>query len=305
MNQNLINPFIRKAKYSVLVNPNTIRTRSIFDYELVYIMNGEFMLEYDSIEYRIKKGTFLLIHPGVEHMFRSLGEPIEQPHIHFDLQFDEYSQIIPISFKSIKKMSVNEQHLIRKDELTFLDRSPIIVVSDPTAFLKHFFSLINEFSRNGNRSTLSVRAEMMHLLNIIFNDNNHPDAGRKEATSSHSQMEEVKNFIDANYQSKITLKTLQYLFYYSKASLEKHFCEQYRIPIMHYCKQVKLEKSKKMLKTESVTKVAKKLSFSSINAFSRAFRNTFGMSPQEYQRFLEKQPELPDQEAPAVKKPTR
>lgn len=101
MNPYLINPYIRKAKNSVLLNPSFIRTRSILDYELLYIKNGHFQLVYNGVAYDCHKGNLMLLHPGVEHYFRSLGESIEQPHIHFDLCYDESSLSVPVSFKSL------------------------------------------------------------------------------------------------------------------------------------------------------------------------------------------------------------
>lgn len=168
-----------------------------------------------------------------------------------------------------------------------LGPSPFLAVSNMEAFLNLFFSLIDEFWQTaGKQSTLAVRSKMLQLLNMIFADNC-PELLFDENSDSHlPEIEEVKNYIDANYRTEITLKSLQMLFYYSRSFLEKKFCECYGIPVMHYCKQVKLEKAKKMLKTRSVTEVAEELSFSSIFAFSRAFKNTYGISPQAYQKTL-------------------
>ena len=64
MNVHEISPYVRYAANSVLCAPFQIGPRAIFDYELVLIESGKFLLEYRSIEYICQKGDVLLFRPG-------------------------------------------------------------------------------------------------------------------------------------------------------------------------------------------------------------------------------------------------
>ena len=54
--------------------------------------------------------------------------------------------------------------------------------------------------------------------------------------------------------------------------------------IIAYKNERRLGAARLLLKEESVTEVARRLGYSSIYVFSRAFKNRFGVSPSEYGR---------------------
>ncbi len=70
--------------------------------------------------------------------------------------------------------------------------------------------------------------------------------------------------------------------------MEKQFREAYGISIMRYCAERRMARATELLKTESVTRVSEALSFSSINAFSRAFKTACGISPADFKRRMRK-----------------
>lgn len=284
MNINKINPYIRHASYSILKANRIITTRSILDYELVYIDAGKLLLIYDGVEYRTAPDTFILLHPGVEHSFIVLDEDLSQPHIHFDLAYDEFSEAKPISFKSRTKMTANELHMMAPDELVGRASAPILQIADQAGFKQIFFALIDEYQVNGRQSSLSVRIKMMQLLDIIVSE---LFSGCIQAPANrvmNFEIEMIKHYIDANHRFAIDLSMLETQFHYSRSFIAHRFKAYYGIPIVKYYHTKRMETAYEMLKTESVTVVAEALAFSSIYAFSRAFKGVYGFSPSEVKK---------------------
>ena len=99
MNTNTINPYIRLATESILPKDFYMNQRVLFDFELIYVERGSFVLWYASKRYEAKAGDIVLFHPNVKHSIKSNGEAISQPHIHFSLKYSPESSATPISFK--------------------------------------------------------------------------------------------------------------------------------------------------------------------------------------------------------------
>lgn len=80
-----INPYIRIAMRSILRAGKVIKRRIIYDYELIYIDAGEFIFNYNGVDYLCQKGDFIFIRPNIPHSFSGIKRDLSQPHIHFDM----------------------------------------------------------------------------------------------------------------------------------------------------------------------------------------------------------------------------
>ena len=130
LNAHTINPYIRTAIRSVLKSGTTIKQRIIFDYELLYVEKGEFVLRYDGSDYTCKEGQFLLIHPGISHSFQGIVQDLSQPHIHFDLIYNSNSIKTKICFQDRPQLSADDLLLIQNDLLVSDSPVPFITFSN-------------------------------------------------------------------------------------------------------------------------------------------------------------------------------
>ena len=81
------------------------------------------------------------------------------------------------------------------------------------------------------------------------------------------------------------LSDLENVFFYNVNNLSKHFHSQMGIPLNTYFISKKMEAAVKLLQAgKSVTEVSDKLQYSSIHAFSRAYKNYFKVSPSQFQK---------------------
>ncbi len=278
-NTDIINPYIRVARHSILSAGSEIKRRVIFDYELIFIKDGEFALNYNDCIYNCTKGQFLLLRPGIPHSFYGINNDLSQPHIHFDMIYSEYSSQIPISFKDICDFTIDEKKFLQKDIFISYEPSPFITFADNKKAIELFYSIIN-IKETPRETKLSQKAHLLQLIDMLIADN-FPDCSTTNA-KSNSFLQQVKDYIDAGQGMSMTLDNIARQFNYSKYYIEREFKKHYGISLIAYRNEKRMLLAKNLLPNETVSAVSEKLGFTSIYVFSRAFKNYFGVSPSAY-----------------------
>ena len=277
MNAFEINPYIRVAlSNSVLSAHYHIKRRVIFDYELIYLKKGEFTFKYNDISYHCKEGQFILIRPGISHSFRMGNKDLHQPHIHFDLAYDFYSEDIPISYKDIDDLTKDELKLIREDIFKDYPIYPFVEFNDK----EKFFTLFDKVTKNTENDYLTKKAALTEIISMLIADN-FPKCFSND-TVGYSVAKQIKDYIDAGQGIGVRLESFEKQFSYSKYHLEREFKRIYGISLIAYRNNKTMELAARLLKNSNVTEVSERLHFSSIYAFSRAFKKHYGISPSEY-----------------------
>ena len=270
-----INPYIRRTMQSVLACGLEIKRRIIFDYELIYVESGEFLFMYDETEYLCKEGMFLLLRPGIAHSFYSIRKDVSQPHIHFDMVHTANSHLVPISFKDLPECTQEERQLIREDIFKEEPRQPFVHFAQPQEALTLFYDIVAE---GHSLSELQKKAKMLELLDLLIKDN-YPSYFVGSPENSISVVQQIKEYIDAGQGMSACLLDLEKQFAYSKYYLDRQFKQEYGVSLIAYRNQKRMQRAQELLREMRVSDVAEELGFSSIYAFSRAYKNYFGYSP--------------------------
>lgn len=280
MLNNLINPYIRLARGSVLGRGVEIKTRIIFDYELIYIQSGMLDLTMDGKVYRCEEGDFLLIHPKQRHSLKVVGESVAQPHIHFDLVWDSRSDKIPVCYRDYNDLTEEEKTYIRYDYLCDIQNVKI-KFENKNKVLKLFFNILKMYKAEKQKNGLYIKAKMTELIHMIIVSNAGNLVAVKKGGNSYDLAYMVKGYIDANFFNVITLDSLELYFCYNKYYLSKVFSSAFGCSIIRYYNDVRLLEAKRLLKDTdiAVNAVSAQLNFSSVYVFSHAYKNKFGISP--------------------------
>ena len=278
MNLHTLSPYVRRAMRSHLRAPFNIGQRSIFDYEIIYLAAGKFIFNTDGKDYLCKKGDVIFIRPGHPHTLVSIDNvSISQPHIHFDMRYDENSDNIYISFKDIPRFSEHELAWIREDEV---DIGPILRISDKEAFTKLLYSIIDTFEQKPPFFQLKCKEQMLALIKIVLEDNT---VAYEKDHSIVSLPAMIKHYIDYNFRNPISLDSLEKQFNYNKFHISRTFLEHTGTSVIKYYNQKRLKHAKGMLEAgATVSEVVEELHFGSIYAFSRFFKNAEGVAPSVY-----------------------
>ena len=274
MNIYELNPYIRVAMHSILKNGTGVRHRIIFDYELIYIEDGNCYFEYDGKEYDCRPGSFIFLRPGIQHKLIAGDRNLSQPHIHFDLAYKSDSELVRISFKDRPAFSEKELGMIRRDIFADYPCQPFVSFKNKSNALEHFFNVID--APRDTSGYLYQKSEMIKLLSLLIADN-FPECF---VTPEQSGVEyQIKDFIDSGQAVTMSLSDIEKQFSYNKFYIEKRFVKAFGISIIEYRNNKRMNSARELLRSRSVTEVSEKLGFGSIYAFSRAFKAHFGYPP--------------------------
>ena len=98
------------------------------------------------------------------------------------------------------------------------------------------------------------------------------------------QIKEAQEFIEKNYQDKITVDQLASMFALGRRNLERRFKKATSNTVVEYIQRVKIEAAKMSLESsrENVNEVMYKVGYTDTKAFRTTFKKITGLSPIEY-----------------------
>lgn len=282
-----INPYIRRVWYHTMQPGESIKTRVIFDYELIYIKNGKAEIVIDDKLYVAQPGDLFLIRPKQPHSIRAFpNEPLVQPHIHFDLENYPDAAEIPISYDPLENIPQTAMHYFRRDILdTFISPFPSLIrLQNPYIIELMLVDIIsaNKFSDHIiaelNIKSLFLRLFYQLVLEITFQITS-PDL-RKGC------LPRILVYLEHNVSKPVTLDELTAVFHISKSYLMHIFKEAHGVSPIRYHQRLRITNAKYLLRFSSfsITEIAAKLCFEDIHAFSRVFKRIEGISPSEFRK---------------------
>lgn len=276
-----INPYIRRARAStIFAGPDGPR-RTIFDYELIYLESGDFILNYGDKDYHCTGGEFIFLRPGIPHNFKDIKKDLHQPHIHFDIFYSAFSPQVPVSSKDEKDFTVKEKASVQPDIFADYPQNPIVTFKNEAHIKKLFYEIVE----NTNLASLRSKARLIEIIDALEKDN-FPNCFIKN--SPYSVAEQVKDYIDTGHGIATPLEDLERIFAYSRFNLERQFKKRYGVSLISYRNKKRMELAEYLLQNQNVSSVAESLGFSSIYVFSRAFKQYFGISPMEFKKKAKK-----------------
>ena len=106
--------------------------------------------------------------------------------------------------------------------------------------------------------------------------------GQKE--HEDEPIKKAQEFIEKNYQDKITVEQLTSMVALSRRNFERRFKKATSNTIVEYMQRVKIEATKKGLETgrKNVNELMYEVGYSDTKAFRNVFKKTTGLSPIEY-----------------------
>lgn len=282
LNKNAVSPYIRVAMHSVLKKGTVLVERVIYDYELIFVRRGECRIRINGRDYVCGRNNVILLRPGVLHSFHVENADFDQPHVHFDLSYNEKSEETPVSFKSPENMTEYERGLIQPDLLSDSGIPFVFTPRYPKEFQERFFGVIETFQSRS--SELPLKAEMLRLLDMIFEQ--FEDAERVVTKCRPSIAATVRDYIDGNFLNGDDLDSLAALFHTNKFTLMRQFKNEYGMTVIRYCAEKRIAEAKRLLAVTNMTvrTIAEHLGFSDAYVFSRAFKRSVGVSPVYYRR---------------------
>ncbi|QGH36051.1 helix-turn-helix domain-containing protein [Gracilibacillus salitolerans] len=281
-----LTPYIRVAMDSKIKPPFYIN-RSIFDYELIFLKEGEILLAVEDNSYHCVPGDIIFLKPMQHHMLKSINEnTIYQPHIHFDFFHREDSKDVKVSFKKMHEMTPKENSWFREDitKQVNIDISPVIRLKNPIIIENLLFDIINEFDQKLPYYEVTIQGLFSQLWGYIQREIHWQK--NTQIQKYWEEIQHVKAYINHHHAREVTLEELEKVANISKYHLVRLFKMTYRVTPIKYHLQIRIEKAKELIQYSelSINEIAERFGFNSIHAFSRSFKNMEGVPPSFYRK---------------------
>lgn len=285
MDPECISPYIRTALDSIIDTPWSLRERVIFDYELLYVKEGEALITVEDDSYTARAGDVFLFKPKQKHSISASGKtPFRQPHIHFDLFYRQDSPQVRISFKPLEQMTVSDMDLFREDVTGagIFELPNKLSIGNIKYLEQCIFEIVEEFQGKKPFYEFIVKGLFIRLWTYIIRENfwnKNP-----VVLSNIDELNRVKDYLTFHINREISMDELAGEFRISKYHLNRLFKKAFGVAPIHYHQAARMEKAKEAIlyRGTSLTDIAEIFGFSSINAFSRAFKNAEGVPPSFY-----------------------
>ncbi|WP_054024577.1 AraC family transcriptional regulator [Bacillus sp. FJAT-28004] len=280
-----LSPYVRVAMDHWLQPGAMILERMIWDYEILYLKQGELEVTIENSVYQAVAGDVFLFKPGQRHSIRVVGEsPVDQPHVHFDMIERPDSEDVSVSFKLDHEMDEVEKGWFREDVLSgkdlFLPNQ--IRLRNTPPFEDILFKIIREYQMKTPFFEYRLKGMILELLVCLLRDFNWLQ--RVDEPEKMDLLVEIQRYMNIHANRQLTLEELSDQFHINKHYLISLFKSAFSITPMQYHQQMRIERAKNMLSYSQLLmqEIADTLGYPSIHAFSRAFKNKEGCSPSSY-----------------------
>ncbi|WP_019637403.1 AraC family transcriptional regulator [Paenibacillus fonticola] len=281
---NNLSPYIRVAMDDSTTDSWFIQERVLFDYELLYVMEGELLVTIEDEVFEGKRGDIFLFRPGQRHSLRKISRKLRQPHIHFDFFYQEDSPGVKVSFRSREKITEEEEQWFRED---IMDRMPVPLSShlrlkNPLLIEQMLIQLINEFDMKMPFFEIKIKGLFIQLWIQILRENYwnlHP-----HLITNFQTLLRVKDFLMHTPERKVSLEEISKMSGISKHYLIRLFKKAFGMSPLQYHQFIRIQRAKHLIQftDNSIEGIAEKMGYPNIHAFSRAFKTVDGTPPSFY-----------------------
>lgn len=241
-------------------------------HEISYVVSGTGVFCANGVEYPVKRGSLFVNGADEVHEVRaSRDDPFRYMYIGFRASR-------PIGMEIIEKMDSFYAHPTNRIAHNVFDVQE--------SFIALFNELVVEDQLSGLMKECCVHqllCQVYRLLNPRSNRNY--IVGQGEKNDSEKLVYDIVHYLDNNVGSIDRLTKLSQVFGYSYSYIAKVFSGKMNESLGDYYHRRRFEKAREFLAFGmSVTEVSKLLGYQSIHAFSRAFKQQYGISPRVYMK---------------------
>lgn len=103
-----------------------------------------------------------------------------------------------------------------------------------------------------------------------------------------NNMQQIEEYLRSNYQEDINLQELTDRFFLSREYISRKFKQEFNETITDYLMKIRMEKAKELLVNEhlKIYEVAYNVGYQNEKYFSKVFKKTVGLTPNEYRNSL-------------------
>lgn len=247
--------------------------------EFTYILSGKGKYLVDGETYDVEAGDIIMCNPGVKH--KNIMVNPKEPTVEFFAGFTDFH------FRNMPANSIilkDNGHVLHTSALTKQEIS------------KHCYEMIAENDSSQVGKYFMLKAHLMQILLLIVREiTEEEDVNQKscnfESYNKSYAVKRIINYLNENYENKISLDKIAHNMYLSPVYISKIFKEETGESPINYLIKIRLEKAKDILETSdsgSIKNIANSVGYDDVYHFSKLFKKYYGISPLHYKKTMEK-----------------
>ncbi|WP_256760626.1 AraC family transcriptional regulator [Cohnella sp. WQ 127256] len=244
-------------------------------FEILYIVSGDLYYSIEDKNYQVVGGVLLLINMRDKHrLMNTNGAMYERVTLLFQEQFLQSFQSTNVEFDPLScfRSGSNAIKLAGREQ----------------EFIEGLFhKMISEDSKRLSGYDYYRKALLIELL--IFIQRKLDDGQRYdliESNRAHKPISQVVNFINQNYNQRLTLDDLSKKFFLSSSYLSRTFKSATGYTFIEYINNIRVKEARTLLESSqlSISDIAESVGYGNLTHFGRTFKSVTGFSPLKYRQ---------------------
>lgn len=234
-------------------------------YELEFVCSGRAVQVINGNVYESTPGTAVLLSPADFHSYRLA--PSEEPLEMFNVKFSDL--ILPEQIRT---------------ELCALHQPLVCSIRKIKPILD---GILEEYQKNEHGRDQYIRAGITQLCILLLRSGRDSGALRVASeTGVHAPIQQAVLYIRNHYRGPITVEEVAKVVHLTPNYFSEYFKKQTGIKFSSYVQKMRLEFAASLLQMSdlSVKQVAAASGFNSAAYFSNAFKDGFGVSPEQFRK---------------------
>ena len=269
---------IANIQYFEFTNDYSTKSDAHNFYELLYIDRGNIHVSAEDFSGMLSVNQLIIHKPNERHSL-STSEGVAPNVIIIGFECDS-KELIPFSKNPITLTGEQANALAR------ILQEGMSIFQPPYDILNQaYMPKRKEYPFGADQMIkIGLEAFLISLVRQFYSIN----STSKSDIYPKDSIEAVHKYIIENFNSKLSLDNLCFLFGFNKTTLCQNFKETYGKTILNYINELKIKEAKALLrsKNESITEISEKLGFESVHYFSRYFKKHTGITPTEYAKMI-------------------
>jgi AraC-like DNA-binding protein len=243
--------------------------------EFAYVLSGKGRYLIEGEEFDVEAGDFVICNPGIKHTHIVLNP--KEPTIEFIAGFTDFH---------FKNMAPNSIEL--PDQSYILHTTAEL----KQEISKHCFAMIAEKESNQAGRYFMFKTYLMQMLLLVIREITDVEKTEQkgcnfETYNKNYAVNRIINYLNENYEHKISLEQIAHNMYLSPVYISKIFKEETGESPINYLIKIRLEKAKDILLNSdggSIKNIANQVGYDDVYHFSKLFKKYYGISPLYYKK---------------------
>jgi len=245
--------------------------------EFLFVEEGSAEYYVVGKKYLLEKGDIMVIGGQEHHQRRLLGLPF----LRYGLSVrPSYYESLNLG-EDLKKVFLTPSQQAFQEHYKHVDEQ---IFNRVTGLIKELYEEQEIHQPFRSMMERSIITEITVLLFRAFG----LERTESELSEMNLRMIAIKEYIDRHYQENLDLKILSDLFYLHPATISREFNKYFGKTMINYINIDRVCEAAKLLENtnESVTAVAAKCGYDSVNTFLRQFKAVMETTPLQYRKAI-------------------